>query len=82
MAGSQSKVVYAIDIEIICSNPDEHRRRLEARRPNIPGISCRPGSRSFNDYRPWDGGRTVIDTSTNERRTKRSYDLARVSHHA
>ena len=54
-----------IEVEIICSAPAEHRRRVETRITDLPGfvpptwqdvIDC--------DYRPWDRERLVIDTAT------------------
>lgn len=56
--------VRVVDVEIVCSDADEHRRRVEARRPDIEGHSL-PSWRDVlaRDYRAWDGERLVIDTA-------------------
>ncbi|GLS06366.1 adenylyl-sulfate kinase [Chitiniphilus shinanonensis] len=53
-----------LDIEIVCSDPDEHRRRVEARIGDIPGLIL-PDWQAVQarDYQAWDGGRIVIDTA-------------------
>lgn len=56
--------VPAIDIEIICSDPAEHRRRLETRDPGIPGLQRVTWAEvEARDYEPWDRARIVIDTA-------------------
>jgi predicted kinase len=56
--------VRAVDVELVCSDADEHRRRVESRSADITGhrLPTWPevGGR---DYRPWDGERLVIDTA-------------------
>jgi predicted kinase len=56
--------VSAVEIEVICSDTKEHRRRVETR------ISDIAGSRSITwqdvvsrDYRPWSREHIVIDTA-------------------
>lgn|SRR5262249_10764858 len=63
-AVARSASVPIFDIEVICSDTDEHRRRVETRLADIPGFTpptwdevCR------RRYEPWDGDRLVIDTS-------------------
>jgi predicted kinase len=54
----------AMEIEITCSDPDEHRRRVETRRVDIPGL--RPPTWPevvAREYDPWDRERLVIDTA-------------------
>ena len=53
-----------LEVEVICSNPAEHRRRVEARTADIAGHVvptwdevCR------RDYEPWTTPRLVIDTA-------------------
>lgn len=52
------------DIEIICSDPEEHRRRVEFRKADIPGLAL-PGWENITQrrYDPWDLPRIVIDTA-------------------
>ena len=54
----------SIDIEVTCSDSTEHRRRLETRKDDIPGL--RPLSWQevvARDYQPWDREHIVIDTA-------------------
>jgi predicted kinase len=56
--------VRALDVEIVCSNPDEHRRRVEARMADITGHRLPTWQEVVErDYRPWDVERIVIDTA-------------------
>jgi predicted kinase len=56
--------VRAIDVEIVCPDLDEHRRRVESRAPDIPGHRLPTWTDVVErDYRPWDGARTIIDTA-------------------
>lgn len=53
-----------LDIEIICSDEDEHRRRVEARTADIQ--NHRPPTWQEvqdRDYRPWDTEQMRIDTA-------------------
>ena len=55
--------VPVVRVEIICSDADEHRRRVESRRPDIAG-HIMPSWADVRelDYRPWHDERLVIDT--------------------
>ena len=56
--------VPAIDVEIVCSDAHEHRRRVEARAADIAGHILPTWQEVVErDYRPWDSERIVIDTS-------------------
>jgi hypothetical protein len=55
--------VPALDVEIVCSDAVEHRRRVETRAADITGHSLPTWQEVVErDYRPWDGERIVIDT--------------------
>jgi predicted kinase len=56
--------VRVIDVEIVCSDAAEHRRRVESRRPDIEGHKL-PAWRDVleRNYRASDGERLVIDTA-------------------
>ena len=56
--------VRAIEIEVVCSDPVEHRRRVEQRQPDIDGHQL-PSWQDVveRDYRPWDEPRLVLDTA-------------------
>jgi predicted kinase len=53
-----------VEIEIICSDPDEHRHRIETRIVDIPGL--RPATWedvTSREYHPWNREHLVIDTA-------------------
>jgi predicted kinase len=53
-----------IEIEVICSDRQEHRRRVEDRTVDVPGLTPPPwGSVMAHDYEPWSEPRVVIDTA-------------------
>ena len=56
--------VAAVDVEVVCSDPTEHRRRVESRSADIPGhvLPTWPQVEQ-RDYRPWESERLVIDTA-------------------
>lgn len=56
--------VRAVDVEIVCSDRDEHRRRIESRSADIDGHTLPTWTDVVErDYRPWSSGRLVIDTA-------------------
>jgi predicted kinase len=61
-ADSDAKV---IEIEVVCSDLVEHRRRVEFRQSDIPGLSL-PSWQDVLDreYEPWDRPHIVVDTAT------------------
>jgi predicted kinase len=53
-----------VDVEIVCSDTDEHRRRVESRAADIAGHVLPTWQDVLDrDYRPWDRERLVIDTA-------------------
>ncbi|MBV8133613.1 MAG: AAA family ATPase [Alphaproteobacteria bacterium] len=52
-----------VEIEVVCSDLAEHRRRVEARSADAPGLAL-PTWRDVveRDYEPWDRSRIVLDT--------------------
>lgn len=54
----------ALEAEIICSRPQDHRRRVETRPPDIPGFRL-PSWQEVVDreYQPWTRQRIVVDTA-------------------
>lgn len=53
-----------INIEVICTNNDEHQRRVENRESEIPGLQLPDWSKVMSrEYHPWDSMRIVIDTA-------------------
>jgi predicted kinase len=56
--------VAALDIEIVCSDPAEHRRRVESREPDIAGHALPTWQDvAERDYQAWDRDRLVVDTA-------------------
>lgn len=56
--------VAAIEVEIICSDEHEHRRRVEHRVPDIAGLTGPTWQEVVDrDYRPWERDHIVIDTA-------------------
>jgi len=56
--------VGVIEVEIVCSGTDEHRRRVESRIPDIAGHVLPTWQYVIErDYRPWDRDRLVIDAA-------------------
>ena len=55
------------DIEVICSDRAEHRRRVETRASDIRGlVQPKWAEVEARDYEPWEGGRFLIDTLARE----------------
>ena len=53
-----------IEIEVVCSDPAEHRRRVEARTSEVPGLVLPDWAAVIGrDYRPWDRPPLVVDTA-------------------
>ncbi|MCW5770911.1 MAG: AAA family ATPase [Rhodospirillaceae bacterium] len=54
-----------IEVEVICSDATEHRRRVETRASEIAGHQA-PSWRSVRerDFQPWDRGRLIVDTAS------------------
>ena len=56
--------VRVVEIETICSDLQEHRRRIETRRNEVPGLVL-PSWQAVieRDYHAWDREHLVIDTA-------------------
>jgi predicted kinase len=56
--------VAIVEIEVICSDPIEHRRRVESRTSDIPGLKLPTWDEvQRRDYESWDREHVVIDTA-------------------
>lgn len=56
--------VKLINIEVVCSDSQEHRRRVETRTGDIPGLVPPTWqSVSAHEYEPWDKTPLTIDTA-------------------
>jgi len=59
--------VVALDVEIVCSDAVEHRRRVESREPDIAGHALPTWQDVVeHDYHEWDRDRLVVDTSASD----------------
>ena len=57
--------VRSIEIEVRCSVPEEHRRRVEVRTADIPGFTTPTWADVVaRDYDAWDREHLVIDSAT------------------
>jgi predicted kinase len=57
-------VVRVVEVEVVCSDPVEHRRRVESRTADIAGHRLPTWQDvTKRDYRPWDRQRVVVDTA-------------------
>jgi predicted kinase len=53
-----------LEVEIICSDVDEHKRRVEERAPDINGFRLPTWSSvTSHDYVPWTEPRLIVDTA-------------------
>lgn len=53
-----------VEVEVICSDPDEHRRRAEKRVSDIPGLMLPTWQEIIcREYHPWDRKHLVVDTT-------------------
>lgn len=56
--------VAVVEIEVVCSDPDEHRRRVEGRIVDVPGlVGPSWAAVQRHDYRPWAETDLVLDTA-------------------
>ena len=57
----------AVDIEVICSDRSEHRRRVETRQVDVPGLAV-PSWEAVvaREYHPWTTERILIETAGRE----------------
>ncbi|RYE78391.1 MAG: ATP-binding protein [Hyphomicrobiales bacterium] len=61
---ARASSVPHLDIEVVCSDKAEHRRRVEQRRSDIPGFVVPDwASVETHDYQPWAGNRLIVDTA-------------------
>lgn len=70
-----------INIEVICSDADEHRQRVERRIADIPGLKLPSWSEVENrEYDEWTVDRIVIDTAGRSQEECEHELLARFTH--
>jgi len=53
-----------VEVEIVCSDPQQHRQRVENRVSDIPGLKLPSWDEVISrEYEPWPRKHTVIDTA-------------------
>ncbi|MFN8059895.1 MAG: AAA family ATPase [Vicinamibacterales bacterium] len=53
-----------VNIEVVCSDPVEHRRRVETRQSTVAGLRLPTWQDVLDrEYDPWTGSRIVLDTA-------------------
>ncbi len=53
-----------VEVEIVCSDPVEHRHRVETRTVDVPGLAPPTWQEVVDrDYEPWDRQRILLDTA-------------------
>jgi predicted kinase len=63
-AVARSAGVAVVEVEVVCSDVTEHRRRVEARNSDIAGLKLPTWADvARRQYEPWDGEPIVIDTA-------------------
>lgn len=56
--------VRFVDIEVVCSDAEEHQRRVQSRRGDLKGMSIPTWDQVLERaYDPWDEKRIVVDTA-------------------
>ncbi len=71
--------VPVIEIEVICSDGDEHRRRVESRTTDVPNLVLPAWQDVLDrDYEPWDRPRIVIDTAREASSTSLARALSQI----
>lgn len=61
---ARTSAVSHLDIEVLCSDKAEHRRRVEQRTPDIAGFVVPDwNSVEAHTYEPWSGDRLIVDTA-------------------
>ncbi|MGE7957068.1 AAA family ATPase [Pseudomonas sp. NPDC089530] len=61
---AESQRVAWLDVEVVCADVAEHRRRVESRELDVPGL-CPPSWQSVLDheYQAWSGERLQLDSA-------------------
>ena len=61
---AQRAGVRLVEIEVVCSDAAEHRRRIETRATEVPGLALPTWDAvQTRDYQVWDRPRIVLDTA-------------------
>jgi predicted kinase len=65
MAVAHRAGVPVVEVEVVCSDTEEHRRRVETRISDVPGLTLPTWDAvQRRDYAPWDRPHVVLDTAS------------------
>ena len=57
--------VTAVEVEVVCSDPEQHKRRVETRASDVEGLRLPTWQEVVSrEYEPWDRPHIVIDTAS------------------
>ena len=57
-------LVGALEVEVICSDPEQHRQRLETRPADVTGLGLLTWEEVVSrEYEPWERQHLIIDTT-------------------
>ena len=63
-AVARSAQALVVEVEVICSDAEEHRRRVETRSVDLPGLKAPTWQAVLQrDYARWDEDHIVVDTA-------------------
>jgi predicted kinase len=64
-AAASDAAADTVEIEVVCGDVAEHRRRVESRQPDIPGLLLPTWQDVITrEYEAWDGPHITVDTAT------------------
>ena len=64
LSAAQEAQVPAVEVEVICSDPAEHQRRVVTRAVDIPDLPLPEWSQVLGrDYQPWNRDHIILDTA-------------------
>ncbi|MFF9673564.1 MULTISPECIES: AAA family ATPase [Streptomyces] len=73
--------VPVAEVEVVCSDPDEHRNRVTTRSTDIPDLPLPDWQQVLDrDYEPWNREHIVIDTAGQDPRQSLAALLRRLDH--
>ena len=72
----ETRAVRGIEVEVICSDSQQHRERVEKRTSDISGLKLPTWEEVMSrEYERWEGEHIAIDTAGEAwRRTSRNYE--------
>ena len=65
IAVAERTKVPVVEVEVICSDAEQHRHRIELRTSDIPGLVLPTWHAvQHRDYEPWNRPRVILDTAS------------------